>query len=139
MDIYEAGTESEVRACYPIMAQLRTHLSEDDFVQRVLAQRAEGYRLAYVEEVGTVCSVAGFRIIRTLASGKVLFLDDLVTDERKRSAGYGDRMMVWLLSQARAEKCDTLELQSRVHRQRSHRFYFRQGMHIDSFHFSVTL
>ena len=63
-----------------------------EFAGRVEAQQAQGYRLAFLEDEGAVVAVAGFRVMDMLATGRTLYVDDLVTDEAWRSrAGTGRR------------------------------------------------
>jgi GNAT superfamily N-acetyltransferase len=139
-DIRLAESEEEVRRCFPVMAQLRPHLSEQEFVERVGRQRERaGYALAFVEDAGAVCAVAGFRISEWLAWGKSLYVDDLVTDEANRSKGYGDALFDWLAVLARREGCEQLHLDSGVQRFAAHRFYLRKRMIIASHHFSMPL
>ena len=99
----------------------------------------EGYALAYLEEKGGVKAVAGFRIMEMLARGPSLYVDDLVTDERERSKGYGDALFDWLVRQAKAKGCKQLHLDSGVQRFDAHRFYFRRRMKIDAYHFSIRV
>ncbi|HTF69323.1 MAG TPA: GNAT family N-acetyltransferase, partial [Edaphobacter sp.] len=74
-----------------------------------------------------------------LWSGRTLYVDDLVTDEAMRSSGFGEQMIVWLVSRARAENCETFSLDSGTQRQQAHAFYFRQGLRITDFHFQMQL
>jgi GNAT superfamily N-acetyltransferase len=74
-----------------------------------------------------------------LATGKTLYVDDLVTDEAARSQGHGERMLDWLIEQAREAGCSMFSLDSGTHRQSAHAFYFRQRMRISSFHFVLPL
>ena len=117
------------------MSQLRTHLGPDEFVYRVRRQEEEGYRLAFIEMDGRPVTVAGYRFLHQLVVGKVLYVDDLVTDETLRSSGLGTRMLRWLLEEARSEGCQNLELDSATHRKDTHRFYERAGMGLASFHY----
>ena len=66
-------------------------------------------------------------------------MDDLVTAEDTRSKGHGKRMLGWLARVAREEGCRSLQLDSGVVRHEAHRFYFREGMKISSYHFSKAL
>src|SRR5258705_13471036 len=88
---------AEIERCFPVMAQLRPHLSRDSFVERVDRQKAHGYQIAYLEDDGDVKAVAGFRILEMLAFGKSLYVDDLVTRAADRSKGYGDKLFDWLV------------------------------------------
>jgi len=125
--------------CLSVMQELRPHLREADFVERIRRQQAAGYVLAWLECDGAVLAVAGFRLIDNLASGRVLYVDDLVTREAERSRGNGAELYAWLAEQARAAGCATLELDSGVHRFDAHRFYFGRRMHISSYHFRMPL
>jgi GNAT superfamily N-acetyltransferase len=132
-----AETDGEIAGCFAVMSQLRQQpqLVEAEFVGRVRAQQAQGYRLAYLDDGGAVVAVAGFRVMEVLASGRTLYVDDLVTDETQRSRGYGKTMLDWLQAFAREAGCATFSLDSGTHRQEAHAFYFREGMRVTSFHF----
>jgi GNAT superfamily N-acetyltransferase len=135
-----AKTPEEIRHCYPAMRELRTHLtSEQEFVGRVQRQQKEGYQLAFLETDGKVCAVAGYRFLESLFSGKNLYVDDLVTRDRDRSRGFGGQLLDWLIEQARANNCETLELDSGVQRFDAHRFYFSKRMSISSYHFRIKI
>ena len=134
-----AESAAEIGRCFPVMAHLRPLLVEADFVGRLKTQQAQGYRLAYVEDEVTVVAVAGFRVMEMLASGRTLYVDDLVTDETQRSLGYGKTMLDWLQNYARAAGCETFSLDSGTHRQEAHAFYFRERMRVTSFHFAKKL
>lgn len=133
------GGRDAIARCYPVMRQLRPALSGEEFVARVELQQAEGYQLAYLEHEDEVAAVAGFRIMHVLWSGKTMYVDDLVTDEAKRSRGLGEQMIAWLVERARSEGCATFSLDSGTHRQAAHAFYFRQGLRISDFHFHMPL
>jgi GNAT superfamily N-acetyltransferase len=121
------------------MRHLRTALVAEEFVARVQAQQAQGYQLAWLEHEGAVVSIAGFRIIEMLSSGRTLYVDDLVTDPAHRSHGHGKAMLDWLQGYARQAGCATFSLDSGTQRQDAHAFYFRERMRITSFHFAKKL
>jgi GNAT superfamily N-acetyltransferase len=137
--IHEAVTEDEFSRCFPVMRQLRPHVAENDFAETVRRQMRGGYRLAYLEDDGVVQGVAGFRIIDNLVGGRILYVDDLVTDSAARSRGYGKGLLDWLSERARAHGCAYLELDSGVQRFDAHRFYFMNRMVISSHHFRLPL
>jgi GNAT superfamily N-acetyltransferase len=129
-------TDDEIEACHAVMAQLRPHVPAEGFVARVRGMEATGFRLASISEGGVVRAVAGYRYLDQLVRGKVLYIDDLVTDEAARSRGYGEALIAWIYELARKEGCTALELDSGVHRGGAHRFYFRQRMTISAYHFT---
>jgi len=134
-----AKTDQDIMACWAVLRELRTHLVESEFLERIKFQQRSGHQLCYLAEEGIVRSVAGFRLIENLASGRVLYVDDLVTDSNARSEGFGQKMLDWLLSAANTAGCNTLELDSGVQRFDAHRFYLRNRMHIVSHHFRINL
>jgi GNAT superfamily N-acetyltransferase len=135
-----AETDTDITRCFPVMLQLRPHLLEANFVDRIRRMQKESYQLAFLAEPGgTVRSVAGFRRMDMLHSGNTLYVDDLVTDATARSQGYGDQLLDWLVDRARREGCDEFSLDSGTQRVDAHRFYLRKRMKIASFHFSLRL
>ncbi len=138
-EVREIVSDEEITSTFPVMRQLRTHLDEDEYLEKIQRMRRSGYRLAAATESGMVRCVAGFRIVEFLAYGKLLYVDDLVTAENARSEGHGERVLDWLAGVAREEGCGSLQLDSGVQRHEAHRFYFRQGMSISSYHFSKGL
>ncbi|MGI8540839.1 MAG: GNAT family N-acetyltransferase, partial [Rubrobacteraceae bacterium] len=107
MEIREAFSEEEFRTIYPVMRQLRTHLSESEYLSMVERMRGEGYRLAAAyDDGGKVVGAAGFRVQEFLYCGKLLYVDDLVTAEDARSTGVGAAMLRWLEDEARRGEAD---------------------------------
>ena len=139
MAVRLAESDREIAACFPVMHQLRPHLSEASFLERVRSQAKAGYRLACVEVDGRPVAVAGFRILETLVSGRLLYVDDLVTLESERSKGHGAELLRWLLRRAAEERCERLELDSGLQRKDAHRFYEREGLTIRAYHFEIPV
>lgn len=135
----QAITDKDINDCFDVMAELRTHLQKEAFLSTVRHMETEGYRLAFIEEEGEVVTVAGYRIYTNLFMGKHLYVDDLVTRESARSMGYGEQMVQWLRDQAKQENCRYYHLDSGTHRSGAHKFYFKQGFTIASYHFSERL
>ncbi len=140
LNIVLASTDREIARCFPVMVQLRPHVTQKEFVHRVRRQGKQGgYALAFLEDEGTVRSVAGFRITESLFYGRFLYVDDLVTDEASRSKGYGEGLFDWLVQRARENDCRALVLDSGVQRFGAHRFYLRKRMDILCHHFALKL
>lgn len=139
MDIRLATTDAEIAACYPVMRELRPHLARASFVDRVRSQQAGGYHLALAATAEGIVAVAGFRILENLASGRFLYLDDLVTAPAQRSRGHGQAMLAWLRAYALREGCAELHLDSGMQRKDAHRFYEREGIPATGLHFAEVI
>jgi GNAT superfamily N-acetyltransferase len=135
-----AESDAEIIACFAVMRQLRPHLPDErDFLARVRRQQRDGYRLAFAEDGGSAVCVAGFRLLESLAWGRFVYVDDLVTGEAARSRGHGEAMLNWLIDYARRENCDEFHLDSGVQRFGAHRFYLTHRMDIIAHHFALRL
>ena len=134
-----ATSDDEIARCFSVMRELRPHLAEATFVPTIRRQQAGGYALAYLEEGGEIRAVAGFRTLENLVSGRVLYVDDLVTTGAERSRGHGKTVLDWLVERARADRCAFLELDSGVQRFHAHRFYMTNRMIISAHHFVLKL
>ena len=126
----------ELHSAFAIMNQLRMHLSLEEFIERVAYQREhEAYHLAGLWDDGRLCSVAGFREMTNLACGKIIYVDDLVTDKGCRGRGHGAALLGWIGDFATQRGCTQVHLDSGVQRHDAHRFYLRERMDIVYFHF----
>ena len=134
-----AETREDIGRCFEVMVELRPHFEQDPFIEQVLRQQRQGYRLAYLEDAGVVQACAGYRITEFLSFGRFLYVDDLVTAAVARSRGFGKELMDWLVAEARAEGCGELHLDSGVQRFSAHRFYLRERMEIMAHHFRLKL
>jgi GNAT superfamily N-acetyltransferase len=102
-------------------------------------QRPDGYRLVGVfEDDGRCTAVAGFRLIRSLAWGDCLYVDDLSTHPAGRRRGHGRALLEWCAAEAERLGCGQLHLDSGVgpEREDAHRLYFNTGLRITSYHFA---
>jgi GNAT superfamily N-acetyltransferase len=134
-----AETDGEILACYPVMAELRPHIVKQEFVTQVRRQQKNGYCLACLAEGEEIQAVVGFRISESLAWGRYLYVDDLVSRAPIRSQGYGHELFKWVVEFAKSEGCEALHLDSGVQNFAAHRFYLRNKMSISSHHFRLSL
>jgi GNAT superfamily N-acetyltransferase len=131
-----AESDSEIDSCFPVMSLLRPHLRRAGFVQLIRGMSPQGYRLAYLAADDIIRAVVGYRVIDMLRTGRMLEIDDLISDTSQRSKGYGKQLLDWCYQLARRSNCSVVELDSAVHRSDAHRFYFRERMYVLAFHFS---
>lgn len=138
------ASDADIRACFPVMRELRPAYTEEQFLAQVRRQMAnDRFKLACVElekPLGLeVQSVAGFRMGECLAWGRFMYVDDLVTRESARSTGCGAKLLHWLIAHARENGCGQFHLDSGVQRFAAHRFYLTQRMEIVGHHFALKL
>jgi GNAT superfamily N-acetyltransferase len=118
--------------------QLRTALPAE-YAAKMQRVFAGGARMCVVIEGTEVAGVAVYRLYENTFTGTQLYVDDLVTDEKRRSTGVGRTLLGHLERKARALGFDNLSLDSGTQRTQAHKFYFREGMVVTSFHFGKKL
>lgn len=121
-------------AAESVHRELRPHLPEN-YVGRMKEVFAGGAEMAVAVIDAQVAGLTVFRVLEKTHSGRDLYCDDLVTSEKLRSAGVGHALMEYMENVCRERRCDTFSLDSGTWRQQAHKFYFREGMTITSFHF----
>ena len=118
--------------------QLRPHLPAD-YLARMNEVFASGAEMAVALVGSQVAGITVFRILEKTFTGRELYCDDLVTDERQRSTGVGHALIAYMEKVGRERQCDMLALDSGTQRQQAHKFYFREQLPITAFHFSKKL
>ncbi len=138
--IAQVLSDEQVLATRQVMLQLRPNVAPDEYLGTIKRMmQTDGYHLAALYADGTVRAVAGYRFIEMLYCGRIMYVDDLNTDENVRSKGYGKALLDWLKAEAREHGCGQLHLDSGVQREPTHRFYFRERLTINAYHFRVLL
>lgn len=140
MDIKILDTEEDIIPCFPVMKALRPHLTKDRFIENFRVQQPQSYKIAVaIDSSGTICALAGYRFCNFMAWGKVIYLDDLVTDPSTLKKGYGGALLDWLEEEGHRNNCDALHLDSGYQRLDAHRLYLKKGWTLSSHHFSKEL
>lgn len=140
MKIRELTTDQEFRAAWEVMRELRGHLDEETYMDRVAEMKPSGYRLVAAEEDGRVVALAGIGREKNLYYGRYMWVYDLITTEAARSKGHGLALLRHVEDLAREEGCDVLALSSALHRTDAHRFYLdKAGMEKRSYTFVKEL
>jgi GNAT superfamily N-acetyltransferase len=140
VSVISATTDEQILRTRDVMLQLRPGVSADAYLPTVRRMmESDGYRLAAVVEQGVVRAVAGYRYMEMLYCGKIMYVDDLNTDSHCRSRGYGKLLLDWLKHEAKTNDCRELHLDSGVQREQTHRFYFRERLTVNCYHFRIAL
>lgn len=123
MQVVELTTEDQWLAGFPVMKQLRPHLDEAQYLRLMAEVRSQGYHLLALSDEGRIVALAGFVVRTTLAHGRHIWVDDLVTDDSQRSRGYGQRLLEHVEALAAHYQCPRVGLSSNFQRTGAHRFY----------------
>lgn len=130
----------EIKACFAVMKELRPHLKDEaSFIEQVQRQHKNGYHLVALYEGNKVSALVGYRFLETLAWGKFIYIDDLITHTISRKKGYGAMLLEWTIELAKKEGCQQVHLDSGYQRFDAHRLYLNQGFELICHHFGLKL
>src|SRR5687768_10551070 len=103
-----------LRRAEPVHRQLRPHLPSD-YLRKISDVCSRGGRVCIAISGEDVVGIAVYRILENTADGLHLYVDDLVTEETKRSLGLGKGLLSYLQSIASECKCTQIALDSGTH------------------------
>ena len=129
----------ELYIAWDVVKQLRTQLTYDEFEDLIYDMRDREYAMLGIFEKEVLVTYAGVVVQTNLYHKRHLFVDELVTDEKYRSQGYGKMMMEYLVDYAKMAMCENIVLSSGFARDEAHRFYEKEGFLKKSFVFVKTL
>ncbi|HEX2196510.1 MAG TPA: GNAT family N-acetyltransferase [Actinomycetota bacterium] len=138
MRIVELSGRDDLRRAWPVMRELRGHLSEERWLELMDVMTPDGYRLLALEDDdGTIRALAGIRVSTNLYWGRHVLVDELVTATEARSRGHGRALLGHVEELAAAEGCEMVALSSGLWRHDAHRFY-EQHMRFDKVSYCFT-
>ena len=122
LKIRELETD-ELAKAYPVICQLRTHLSLEDYVEQAKYMISEGYKIVCLFEGDSIMSYAGFAKQFSLSSGNFAWVYDLVTDKENRGKGYAKMLLSHIEKWAQANSLSCVALSSKIQRDEVNKFY----------------
>ena len=124
-----ACNAEELRACFPVIFQLRPRLKNvDEWIGLASRMATDGYCVLAAWEGGRVLAVAGYRITENLIHDRFLYVDDLVTAETHRGKQLGSAILSELAAIGSNQYCGRLVLDTAATNEKARRFYIREGL-----------
>lgn len=140
MNIKVLKTYDEIAGSFDAFLELRPHLSSKEvFVAQVMEQYKEGYEIIAIHEQEEIVACIGFRFLTTLAWGKILYIDDLITKEKTRGKGYGKILLGHTIQIAKKRLCKEVHLDTGHARHAAHKVYLKQGFEFNCHHLALKL
>jgi GNAT superfamily N-acetyltransferase len=123
-NVREVTTDAEFLKAFPIMVQLRTHLTPESYLDLLKPMKEEGYQLfAAYNAQDEIAGLAGVAIKTNFFHKRHVYVFDLITDESQRSSGYGKQLLDYVDVWAKENGCEFVALDSGLQRLDAHRFY----------------
>lgn len=121
--IKQLTSKQEWMEAYPVMAQLRAELILEKYLLLLKEMTRDGYMLFALYENMQIVAVAGLSWRVNFYSERHIFVYDLVTDEKYRSRGYGEKLLQYLHQWGKENGAHYIALESGIQRTSAHRFY----------------
>lgn len=126
--IFTVTNKNDLERCYPVMKELRPHLSFEDYISIYeQAHASDGYEIVAIEDKEQILALMGYRFLSDFVRGKHIYVDDLVSTEKARSQGLGAELLKFAESVAEATECRSLRLCTGIENERGVQFYDRNG------------
>jgi GNAT superfamily N-acetyltransferase len=139
-NLIQVLNQSHLKQILNLTEQLNKDIPISDLKNRQIQMfESDNYKCFGLFENKQLIAVASAWITVRLYSGKQLEIDNVIVDPTHQSKGYGKEFIAELESWANANNCETIELNTYVQNERSHKFYFNQGFKILGFHFQKHL
>ncbi len=140
MNLQQITTLAQLQACFETLLVLRPHIkNQPHWIEQILQQQKEGYQSFAITQDNQVVAYMGLRFMTTLAWGKILYIDDLVSHPSYREKGFAQQLLSHAEKLALDNDCDQIHLDSGYQRQDAHRLYLNNKFNLTSHHFSKTL
>jgi hypothetical protein len=133
-------TPNDILELFDLFKELRPHiLDKEKFLSQVIDQQKEGYRIIAIKDSGEFVASIGYRFLTTLAWGKILYIDDLITRAKNRCNGYGKILLDHIIEIAGENLCKEVHLDSGYGRHAAHKLYLKSGFELNCHHLAVKL
>lgn len=119
------STKNDLIKVFPVMHELREHLTLDEFIKLFnQAKETSNYQLmAFENEQQEIIAAMGYRVLVDFVHGRHLYIDDLVTTAKYRSKGIGAKLLKVAEEIAFSNDCNNLRLSTGIQNEQGKKFY----------------
>lgn len=140
MQITEVKTELEIQQCWEVVSLLRPHLDKNNLLEIILEMmKNEKYSIAAIEDNDKFVAFAGYRIMNSLHSGHIIYIDDLCTLESHRGKGLATQLLDYVEDISRKMNLDAIVLDTDFHNHTAQKIYFKSGFKLVAVHLANRL
>ena len=128
-------TAIEIEQCREVVFLLRPHLNENNWVSMISEMmQNEKYNIAGIMDNDKFVAFAGYRIMTSLHSGNIIYIDDLCTLESYRGKGLGSRLLSHVKAIAVAAEMDAVVLDTDFNNNTAQKLYLKNGFRLAAVH-----
>ena len=133
-------TDPEIQQCWEVAFLLRPHLSKDNWSSMISEMmRNEKYCLAGIMDNDRVVAFAGYRIMTSLHSGNIIYIDDLCTLEAYRGKGLASQLLRHVKAIAISNNKDAVVLDTNFNNYIAQKLYLNNSFQLTAIHLSCDV
>lgn len=139
MDFRIATTRDEIAFCKDVLFAFRTNLDESTYIDLILDMiDNEKFSLVYIpnEDNTKAAGFVGYRVLHTLRTSWMIYIDDLYTDPDYRGNGYAGALLDYVDQEALEKGIQSVHLDSGYMLHDAHRLYLNKKYILACNHFA---
>ncbi|WP_431241260.1 GNAT family N-acetyltransferase [Flavobacterium sp. P21] len=138
--IKKIETELEIEQCWDVAFVLRPHLDKTKWKPTIAEMmQNEKYNIAGIMDQNKVVAFAGYRIMTSLHSGNIIYIDDLCTLESHRGKGLATQLLKHVEEIAISLDKDYVVLDTAFTNNTAQKVYLKNGFALTAVHLSNKL
>ena len=134
-----AKTKEQIAFCKDILFAFRPNLDESTYIDLIMDMIAnEKFSLVYIsnDDNTKAAGFVGFRVLHTLRTGWMIYIDDLYTDPEYRGKGYAGALLDYVDQKALETGMLSVHLDSGYMLHDAHRLYLNKKYVLACNHFA---
>jgi GNAT superfamily N-acetyltransferase len=140
MEIKIIRTALEIEQCWDVAFLLRPHLNKTNWVPMVSEMmQHEKYSIAGIMDNDKVVAFAGYRIMTSLHSGNIIYIDDLCTLESHRGKGLASQLLQHVKDIAISNNKDAVVLDTDFKNNTAQKLYLKSGYRLAALHLACSV
>lgn len=133
-------TDAEIQQCWDVAFLLRPHLDKNKWSSTISEMmQNEKYSIAGIIADDQVVAFAGYRVMTSLHSGNIIYIDDLSTLESYRGKGLASQLLAHIRAIAISTHMDGVELDTGFDNNTAQKLYLKNGFQFSAVHLSSSL
>ncbi|KAA2241311.1 GNAT family N-acetyltransferase [Chitinophaga agrisoli] len=133
-------TTLEIEQCWEVASLLRPHLDKNKWPAMVAEMmKNEKYSIAAIMDNERFVAFAGYRIMTSLHSGYIIYIDDLCTLEAYRGKGMASQLLDYVRNIASDNDMDAVVLDTDFTNNTAQKVYLKSGYKLAALHLTCHL
>jgi len=142
MECFKVVTKADIELCKEAILDFRKNLDPELVVDQVFEMISrEGFELVFIKGPCSCKASAfvGYRKLRMLRTGPIIYVDDLFTSPANRGKGYAGALLDHIAKEAADSGINSRHLDSGYSLHPAHRLYLNKGYFLACNHFAKTI